>query len=51
MLVMITEGAKKQLEKEIREAYIFLREKNHTIPSETLQFMLDASIEKLNQSK
>lgn len=40
-----------QTEKEIREAYIFLREKNMTIPSETLQFMLDASIEKLNQVK
>lgn len=39
---------KQQTEKEIREAYIFLREKNHTIPSETLQFMLDASLEKLN---
>jgi len=36
-------------EKEIREAYIFLREKNMTIPSETLQFMLDASLEKLQQ--
>lgn len=38
----------KQLEKEIREAHIFLRENNHTIPSDTLQFMLDASLEKLN---
>jgi len=42
-------SAKKQLEKEIREAYIFLRENNHTIPSETLEFMKDASLEKLNQ--
>ena len=33
---------------EIRAAYIFLREKNQTIPSDTLQFMLDASLEKLN---
>ena len=40
-------SAKKQIEKEIREAYIFLREKNMTVPSETLQFMLDASLEKL----
>jgi hypothetical protein len=40
-------SAKKQMEKEIREAYLFLREKNQTIPSETLQFMLDASLEKL----
>lgn len=39
--------AKKQIEKEIREAYIFLREKNHTVPSETLEFMKDAAIEKL----
>ena len=38
---------KKQIEKEIREAYIFLRENNTTIPSDTLQFMLDASLEKL----
>ena len=44
-------SAKKQLEKEIREAYTFLREKNQTIPSETLQFMLDASLEKLNDIK
>jgi hypothetical protein len=42
-------SAKKQLEKEIREAYVFLREKNMSVPSETLQFMLDASIEKLNK--
>jgi hypothetical protein len=40
-------SAKKQIEKEIREAYIFLREKNMSVPSETLQFMLDASLEKL----
>lgn len=36
------------LEMEIRAAYIFLREKNQSIPSDTLQFMLDASLEKLN---
>ena len=40
-------SAKKQIEKEIREAYIFLREKNMSVPSEALQFMLDASLEKL----
>lgn len=39
--------AKKQIEKEIREAYIFLRKKNNIIPSETLEFMKDAAIEKL----
>ena len=39
----------KELEKQIREAYIFLREKNMTIPSDTLQFMLDASLEKLKE--
>jgi len=43
-------SAKNQVEKEIREAYIFLRENNSTIPSETLQFMLDSSLEKLNQT-
>ncbi len=44
-------SAKKQVEKEIREACVFLREKNMTIPSETIQFMLDASIEKLNKGE
>lgn len=42
-------GAAKQLEREVREAYIFLREKNHSIPSETLDFMLNASLEKIKQ--
>lgn len=42
-------SAKRQVEKEIREAYIFLREKNSTIPSETLEFMLHASLEKLEK--
>ena len=41
-------SANKILEMEIRAAYIFLREKNQSIPSDTLQFMLDASLEKLN---
>jgi hypothetical protein len=36
-----------QLEKEIREAYAFLREKNTSIPEEALDFMLNASIEKI----
>jgi len=40
-------SAEKQIEKEIREACVFLREKNQTVPSETIQFMLDASLEKL----
>jgi hypothetical protein len=40
-------SAKTQIETEIRLAYAFLRERNNTIPSETLQFMLDASLEKL----
>lgn len=39
--------AKKQIEKEIREAYVFLRKENNTIPSETLEFMKDSAIEKL----
>lgn len=42
-------SAIKQVEKEIREACVFLREKNQTIPSETIQFMLDASLEKLKR--
>lgn len=40
--------AREQVRREVKQAYIFLRKKNHTIPSETLQFMLDASLEKLN---
>ena len=36
-----------QLEKEIREAIIFLREHNQTIPSDTIEFMKIASLEKL----
>ena len=42
--------AKSQLEKEIRETYCFLRENNNTIPSDTLEFMLDASLKKLNDT-
>jgi hypothetical protein len=41
-------SAKLQLEKEIREAVVFLREKNQTIPSDTIEFMKIASLEKLN---
>lgn len=37
-----------QIEKEIREAIVFLREKNFTIPNETIEFMKRASLEKLN---
>ena len=44
-------SAKQQIEKEIREAYIFLRENNHTIPSDTLEFMLNASLDKVNVNK
>ena len=44
-------SADKQLEKEIREACVFLREKNHSLPSETIQFMLDAGLEKLKNTK
>lgn len=36
-----------QLEKEVRDAYVFLRKNNQSIPSETLDFMLQASIEKI----
>lgn len=42
------DSAKKQLEREIMEAYIFLRKENMTVPSETLEFMKDAAIQKLN---
>jgi len=40
-------GAELQLRREIMEAYTFLREKNMTIPSETLDFIKDAALEKL----
>ncbi len=34
---------------DIADAYLFLRKENHSIPSETLDFMLEASMEKLSQ--
>jgi hypothetical protein len=40
-------SAEKQVEKEIREAIVFLREHNQTIPSDTIEFMKAASLEKL----
>lgn len=40
-------SAEQQLKKEIIEAVIFLREKNQSIPSETIEFMKQASLEKL----
>ena len=40
-------SAVEQLEKEIREAIVFLRKNNWTIPSETIEFMKQASLEKL----
>ena len=41
-------SVKKEIEKEIREAVVFLREHNQTISSETIEFMKVASLEKLN---
>lgn len=40
--------ASQQLENEILEAVIFLRTENHSIPSETIEFMKQASLDKLN---
>lgn len=40
-----------QLEQEVVEAYTFLRTNNNTIPNETLDFMLQASKEKLATQK
>jgi len=37
----------KEMEKEIMEAWTFLRKNNNTIPSDTLDFIRDASLEKL----
>jgi len=42
-------SAKEQIKKEIIEAYIFLRTNNMTIPSETLEFMKDASLKALEK--
>ena len=42
-------SAEQQLEKEIREAIVFLRTNNNTVPSDTIQFMLDASLDKLKK--
>jgi hypothetical protein len=42
-------SAKSQMEREIREAYAFLRTNNMSIPSDILDFMLDASLKKLNE--
>jgi len=42
-------NAKKQLEKEIREAIVFLRENNQTIPSETIEFMKQSSLDALKE--
>jgi hypothetical protein len=38
-----------QLRGEIMAAYVFLREKNMSIPSETLDFIKDAAFEKLER--
>lgn len=39
--------AQKQIKDEIIEAYLFLRSKNMTIPSETLEFMKDSALKAL----
>lgn len=43
-------SAKEQVKKEIIEAYVFLRTNNMTIPSETLEFMKDSSLEALDEA-
>ncbi len=40
----------KELKKEIIEAVVFLRENNHTIPSETIQFMKDCALREIESS-
>jgi hypothetical protein len=37
-------GHYNSMEQDIRKAYVFLREKNNTIPSEVLDFMLHSSL-------
>ena len=44
-------SATEAMEKEIREAIVFLRKNNYTIPSQTLEFMKEASLEKLRHPK
>jgi hypothetical protein len=44
----MTKEYAKQLKSEIREAYVFLRTENNSIPSDTLDFILEASIEKVD---
>ena len=41
---------KEQLKSEVMDAYVFLREKNNTIPSDTLEFMLNAALEKIENT-
>ena len=38
---------KKQLQKDIMDAYIFLRDNNYTIPSLSLDFIKNAALQKL----
>ena len=40
-------SAEQQMEREIIEAIVFLRTENHTVPSDTIEFMKQASLEKL----
>jgi len=44
-------SAKVQLQKEIIEAIVFLRTNNQTIPSDTIEFMKIAALEKLKNTK
>ena len=41
----------KSFEKEIREACVFLRTNNNTIPDHIIQFMLDTCIEKIEKHR
>ena len=41
-------SAKQQLIKEIAEAIVFLREENKTIPTETIEFIKQAAMDKVN---
>lgn len=42
-------SARQQTETEIKEAIVFLRKNNQTIPSDTIEFMKQASLEKLHE--
>jgi len=50
-LVMLIKENKLIKEKDIIDAYLFLRKENHSIPSEAIEFMRDTSLKELRASE